>query len=98
MTIEGHADHVRHLFKGFISPTWPGKKRLSVSGQHTATKKYLWENAPIPLGESGVKCCICNKVFKNKGRKRSAREHMKKHVKESGVADVDFDTAKQVVK
>lgn len=75
------------------------EKRLSVSGQHTATKKYLVKNAPVPLGESGVKCCICNKVFKNKDCKGSAREHMKKHdVKKDGVVDVDFDAAKQLVK
>lgn len=93
VVIEGHSDHVRHLFKSLLSPSWPNHGKLSVRGQHTEAKKYLEENQPT-TEENKSSCSVCDKTFDNKGHKKSMQQHMKKHLAENHITDMIFEEAK----
>lgn len=96
VVIEGHSDHVRHLFKSLLSPTWRPDICSKIHGQHTKVSRYIHDNV-VDLEGTSLKCKVCGKNYSNKDRQRSMNVHMKKHMREFDIVDLSEVEAKEYI-
>ena len=91
--IEGHVEHVRHMFTGFMSPAW-SINHSNKSGQHT-NGSMLFNRCNTTTTAATTTCPICDKVFKNTNHFNRCKKHVREeHIKKEKIKDKTMEEAK----